>query len=63
LAAFEKLSPGGKSFVVVQVGPGPELSIVTFRFIPQRGDANEFNARLLRSVRERGQNGVLIIPT
>ena len=39
----------------VQVGPSPELSIVTFRYLPRRGDPNEFNARLLRAVQQDGR--------
>ncbi len=39
----------------VQMGPVPELSIVTFRYVPQRGDANEYNARLLRSMQHDGR--------
>ena len=36
------------------VGPEPDLSIVTYRYVPRRGDANEFNRRLLEAVREDG---------
>jgi glutamate/tyrosine decarboxylase-like PLP-dependent enzyme len=33
-----------------QVGPEPDLSIVTCRYLPARGDANEFNRSLVRAV-------------
>ncbi len=39
----------------VEVGPPPELSIVTFRFIPSQGEADAFNARLLRSLQQDGR--------
>jgi len=44
-----------------EAGPYPDLSIVTFRYRPQRGDANEFNRRLLAAVHEDG--GVFITST
>jgi len=31
----------------------PQLSVVPFRYLPQRGDANTFNAQLLRRVNDR----------
>jgi aromatic-L-amino-acid decarboxylase len=37
------------------VGPPPDLSIVTFRYLPRRGDANEFNQRLLAAVQRDGR--------
>jgi aromatic-L-amino-acid decarboxylase len=36
-------------------GPYPDLSIVTFRYCPRRGDANEFNRRLLAAVHDDGK--------
>jgi glutamate/tyrosine decarboxylase-like PLP-dependent enzyme len=33
-----------------EVGPHPDLSVVTYRFVPKRGDADEFNRRLLQAV-------------
>lgn len=33
-----------------RVGPAPDLSVVTYRYQPARGDANAFNQRLLRAV-------------
>jgi len=38
-----------------EAGPYPDLSIVTFRYRPQRGDANQFNRRLLEAVHEDGK--------
>ena len=32
------------------VGPEPDLSVVTYRYLPKRGDADDFNRRLLDSV-------------
>jgi glutamate/tyrosine decarboxylase-like PLP-dependent enzyme len=36
-------------------GPFPDLSVMTFRYNPRRGDADEFNRRLLRAVHEDGR--------
>ena len=38
-----------------EAGPYPDLSIVTFRYCPRRGDANEANRRLLAAVHEDGR--------
>jgi aromatic-L-amino-acid decarboxylase len=38
-----------------ETGPCPDLSIVTFRYIPPQGDANPFNKRLLEAVHEDGK--------
>mgnify|MGYP001554859190 FL=1 len=38
-----------------QTGPYPDLSIVTFRYLPRDGDANAFNRRLLAAVHEDGK--------
>jgi glutamate/tyrosine decarboxylase-like PLP-dependent enzyme len=38
-----------------EVGPFPDLSIVTFRYIPKRGDANEFNQQLISAIQHDGQ--------
>lgn len=38
-----------------EVGPYPDLSVVTYRYLPKRGDINEFNQRLLRAVQHDGQ--------
>ncbi|MCC7411413.1 MAG: aminotransferase class V-fold PLP-dependent enzyme [Gammaproteobacteria bacterium] len=39
----------------VEVGPPPDLSVVTFRFLPARGDANELNRRLVDALRNDGR--------
>jgi glutamate/tyrosine decarboxylase-like PLP-dependent enzyme len=38
-----------------EVGPEPELSIVTFRYLPEKDDANEFNRRLVEAVHRDGK--------
>jgi glutamate/tyrosine decarboxylase-like PLP-dependent enzyme len=38
-----------------EVGPPPDLSVVTFRYIPKRGDPNEFNRRLVDAVQLDGR--------
>ena len=38
-----------------EVGPDPELSIVTFRYLPAKDDANEFNRRLVEAVHRDGK--------
>jgi len=38
-----------------EVGPEPDLSVVTYRYIPQRGDPDEFNRRLLEGVLRDGR--------
>jgi glutamate/tyrosine decarboxylase-like PLP-dependent enzyme len=38
-----------------QVGPPPDLSIVTYRAIPRRGDSDDFNRRLLEAVVKDGR--------
>jgi glutamate/tyrosine decarboxylase-like PLP-dependent enzyme len=38
-----------------ETGPYPDLSIVTFRYLPRSGDANDFNRRLLAAVHEDGK--------
>ncbi|MDH3216555.1 MAG: pyridoxal-dependent decarboxylase, partial [Candidatus Krumholzibacteria bacterium] len=38
-----------------EVGPCPDLSVVTYRHVPRRGDANEFNKRLVREVQRDGR--------
>jgi aromatic-L-amino-acid decarboxylase len=37
------------------VGPPPDLSVVTYRYLPKRGDANDFNRRLLQAVSADGR--------
>lgn len=38
-----------------EMGPYPELSVVTFRYVPQQGDADALNERLVAAVREDGR--------
>lgn len=38
-----------------EVGPYPELSVATFRFVPEQGDPNSFNERLAQAVRADGR--------
>lgn len=38
-----------------EVGPFPELSVAIHRFVPPNGDANAFNAELVKRVREDGR--------
>ncbi|HTK82532.1 MAG TPA: aminotransferase class V-fold PLP-dependent enzyme [Bacteroidota bacterium] len=38
-----------------EAGPAPALSIVTYRYIPKRGGANEFNKRLVDEVHRDGR--------
>lgn len=38
-----------------EVGPFPDLSIVTFRYLPGSDDANAFNKRLLEAILEDGR--------
>ena len=36
-------------------GPPPDLSVVTFRYRPRRGNANEFNQNLIRAIQQDGR--------
>ena len=38
-----------------EMGPFPDLSIVTFRYIPQRGDVNQFNQKLVNAIQKDGR--------
>jgi glutamate/tyrosine decarboxylase-like PLP-dependent enzyme len=38
-----------------EVGPPPDLSVVTYRYVPRRGDADEFNHRLMHAVQREGR--------
>lgn len=38
-----------------EVGPEPELSVVTFRYVPERGDVTEFNQRLVQAIHADGR--------
>lgn len=39
----------------IEVGPVPELSVVTFRYTPESGEANEFNKRLIHEIQMDGR--------
>lgn len=38
-----------------EVGPYPDLSVVTFRYLPRQGDANTFNRKLIEAVTRDGR--------
>ena len=38
-----------------EVGPFPDLSVVTYRYLPSRGDADAFNQRLIQSIQQDGR--------
>ena len=38
-----------------EVGPPPDLSIVTFRYLPRRGDPDAFNRHLIDAVQRDGR--------
>jgi len=38
-----------------EAGPYPDLSVVTYRYRPARGDANVFNQRLAKSIQQEGR--------
>lgn len=38
-----------------EVGPEPDLSVVTFRYLPDRGDADAFNRRLIHAIHDDGR--------
>ena len=38
-----------------EVGPYPELSVCTYRYVPAKGDANDFNAKLVEYVQRDGR--------
>lgn len=38
-----------------EVGPDPDLSVVTFRYVPKQGDANAFNQKLVQLIQEDGR--------
>ncbi|MFQ5570818.1 MAG: pyridoxal phosphate-dependent decarboxylase family protein [Rhodothermales bacterium] len=38
-----------------EVGPYPDLSVVTYRYVPPRGDVNTFNQRLVKSIQQDGR--------
>jgi glutamate/tyrosine decarboxylase-like PLP-dependent enzyme len=38
-----------------ELGPYPDLSVVTYRYVPARGDADAFNRRLIKAVQADGR--------
>ena len=42
-------------FEGIEAGPPPDLSIVTFRYVPETGSADEFNKRLVDALRDDGR--------
>lgn len=38
-----------------EVGPHPDLSVVTYRYLPPRGDANAFNQALVKRIQQEGR--------
>jgi glutamate/tyrosine decarboxylase-like PLP-dependent enzyme len=38
-----------------ELGPYPELSVVTYRFVPAHGDTDDFNQRLVAAVQADGR--------
>ena len=38
-----------------EVGPFPELSVMIYRYVPKKGNADEFNARLIQHVHDDGR--------
>ncbi len=38
-----------------EVGPYPDLSVVTYRYLPKRGDPDEFNQRLMEAIQDDGR--------
>jgi glutamate/tyrosine decarboxylase-like PLP-dependent enzyme len=39
----------------MELGPYPDLTVVTYRYMPKRGDSNEFNRRLIQEVQKDGR--------
>jgi aromatic-L-amino-acid decarboxylase len=37
-----------------EVGPYPDLSVVTYRYLPKRGDPDAFNQRLVQAIQDEG---------
>ncbi|HLX12215.1 MAG TPA: aminotransferase class I/II-fold pyridoxal phosphate-dependent enzyme [Bacteroidota bacterium] len=38
-----------------EVGPYPDLSVVTYRYVPKKGDANKFNEQLVKEIHKDGR--------
>jgi len=41
-----------------EIGPEPDLSVVTYRYLPKKGDAHGFNRRLLDAVLASGRAAI-----
>ncbi len=39
----------------IEVGPEPELSVLVFRYLPESGDPNEFNKKLVNNLHKDGR--------
>ena len=39
----------------IEVGPEPELSVMFFRYVPEQGDANKFNTKLVNEIHADGR--------
>lgn len=44
-----------KSMPGFEVGPAPDLSIVIYRYLPKRGNADDFNQRLVQAIQQDGR--------
>jgi glutamate/tyrosine decarboxylase-like PLP-dependent enzyme len=49
---FHERLNGAKGF---EVGPPPELSVVTYRYVPAQGDVDAFNRKLIEAVQRDGR--------
>ncbi len=49
--AYEKL----KGINNIELGPYPDLSVVTFRYLLQNGDSNSFNKKLIEEIQKDGR--------
>jgi len=38
-----------------EVGPYPDLSVVTYRYVPRRGDADAFNRQIIKHIHQEGR--------
>jgi len=47
---YQKIQESG-----FEVGPAPELSIMIFRYVPEKGPADQFNQQLIEAVRRDGR--------
>lgn len=48
---YEKI----KEIEGIEIGPYPELSVVTFRYVPKVGDPDEFNKKLVNEIQRDGE--------